>query len=95
MFLTEGDKGLVVKKFNNYFHVDLFVNSKLKPSIRLLCKCRKNIYYQNNLIVVGDKVNIGAIDIKQKTAIIENLIPRKNLIKRPAVANVTDIYIVH
>ena len=88
-------QGLVTKKFNNFFYVDTLESNRTKVPTRFLCKSRKNVYFKQNLIFVGDKVVISQINLKDKTAIIENLIERKNLLERPSVANISDIYIIH
>ncbi len=87
-------KALVTKKFNNFFHVDLIENKKLLKDSKFLCKSRKNLFFKKNFIVVGDQVTIDKINLNDKTAIIENVIARKNLLDRPSVANISDIYIV-
>jgi len=95
MTLVSTEKGLVTKKFNNFFYVDIFENGEFSGSKRFLCKSRKNIRYQQKNIFVGDIVTISSINYKDKTALIENLIERKNFLNRPAVANISDIYIIH
>jgi len=95
MALFNKKKALVTKKFNNFFYVDIIENNKNeKGRLRFLCKSRKNLYFKNQLIVVGDEVIISEINLAARTAIIENLIERKNYLVRPAIANITDIFIV-
>ena len=86
--------GLVTKKFNEYFLVDLKHNENYKNNGKFLCKVRKSINFKNKIIYVGDQVVITQIDIKRKRAVIENLVTRKNLIERPSVANISNIYII-
>ena len=95
MNLVNFNKGLVTKKFNEFFYVDILENKKIAQNNRFLCKCRKNIKYQQKNIFVGDRVKLNEINHRDKTAIIENLLERKNIINRPAVANISDIYIIH
>ena len=95
MNLVNVKKGLVTKKFNQFFYVDLFEHESNSKYERFLCKSRKNIKYQQKYIFVGDKVILSEINYKDKTAVIENLLERKNIINRPAVANISDIYIIH
>jgi len=95
MSLVDVNKGLVTKKFNEFFYVDLIENKKNLENKRFLCKSRKSIKYQQKYIFVGDKVILSEINFKDKTAVIENLLERKNIINRPAVANISDIYIIH
>ena len=95
MNLVNVNKGLVTKKFNQFFYVDVIENEKNIEHKRFLCKSRKNIKYQQKYIFVGDKVILSEINYRDKTAVIENLLERKNIINRPAVANISDIYIIH
>tara|TARA_B100000886_G_scaffold48161_1_gene29648 strand:+ start:127 stop:495 length:369 start_codon:yes stop_codon:yes gene_type:complete len=85
--------GLVTKKFNDFFLVDLKNQENFTNSMRLLCKVRKAINFKNQLIYVGDEVVIDNIDLKNKRAVIINLKKRKNLLARPSVANISNIYI--
>ena len=95
MNLPSEAKGLVTKKFNNFFYVDIFKDNNLKKIYRFLCKSRKTVFYQNKSIFVGDEVIISELNWTQKTAVIEILLERKNLFDRPSVANISDVYIVH
>ena len=95
MNLVNVNKGLVTKKFNQFFYVDIIENDNNLKYERFLCKSRKNIKYQQKYIFVGDKVILSEINYRDKTAVIENLLERKNIINRPAVANISDIYIIH
>ena len=95
MKLVNVSKGLVTKKFNEFFYVDILVNGKSSEHNRFLCKSRKSIKYQKKYIFVGDLVIVSEINYKDKTAVIENLLERKNILNRPAVANISDIYIIH
>ena len=85
--------GLVTKKFNDFFLVDLKNQENLGNSERFLCKVRKSINFKDQLIYVGDDVVIDNIDLKRKRAIITSLKKRKNLLVRPSVANISNIYI--
>ena len=94
----ESDKeylGLVTKKFNEYFLVDLYLSETFENNKRFLCKTRKSVNFRNKLIYVGDEVLIDSIDLKSKRALIKSLIKRKNFLKRPSVANISNIYVIH
>ena len=95
MNLVNVTKGLVTKKFNDFFYVDVLEAENSSEYKRILCKSRKSIKYQQKCIFVGDKVILGEINYQNKTAVIENLLERKNVINRPAVANISDIYVIH
>ena len=48
--------GLVTKKFNDFFLVDLKNYKDFDISEKFLCKVRKSIYFKDQLIYVGDEV---------------------------------------
>jgi len=85
--------GLVTKKFNEFFLVDLKNKDNFGNSERFLCKVRKSINFKDQFIYVGDEVVIDKIDLKSKRAVIINLKQRQNLLIRPSVANISNIYI--
>jgi len=85
--------GLVTKKFNDFFLVDSIKNENFRNSERFLCTVRKSINFKDKLIYVGDEVVFENIDLKSKRAIITSLNKRKNLLARPSVANISNIYI--
>jgi ribosome biogenesis GTPase len=85
--------GLVTKKFNEFFLVDLKNQDNFANIKRFLCKVRKSINFKDQVIYVGDEVVIDNIDLKSKRAVITSLKKRKNLLVRPSVANVSNIYI--
>ena len=86
--------GLVTKKFNDFFLVDLNSCNDLVGTNKLLCKVRKSINFKNQFIFVGDRVVVNHVDLRNKRAVIESLEKRKNLLKRPSVANISNIYVV-
>ena len=85
--------GLVTKKFNDFFLVDLKNQENSVNSEKFLCKVRKSINFKDQLIYVGDEVLIENIDLKSKRAVITSLKKRKNLLVRPSVANISNIYV--
>ena len=86
--------GLVTKKFNEFFLVDLINQENSANSERFLCKVRKSINFKDQLIYVGDKVLIDNVDLIRKRAMITSLEKRNNLLARPSVANISNIYII-
>ena len=86
--------GLVTKKFNEFFFVDLKNNEYFDSKKRFLCKAKKSVNFRNQNIYVGDYVIIDHIDLKGKRALIKCLIKRKNLLLRPSVANISNIYVI-
>jgi len=85
--------GLVTKKFNDFFLVDLKNKENSGNCEKYLCKVKKSINFKDQLIYVGDEVAIEKIDFKSKRAVITSLKKRKNLLVRPSVANISNIYI--
>ena len=93
MKTTSKNLGLVTKKFNDFFLVDLKNQENFGNIERFLCKVRKSINFKDQLIYVGDEVEIDNIDLMSKRALITSLKKRKNLLVRPSVANISNIYI--
>ena len=85
--------GLVTKKFNQFLLVDLKNQENFGNIERFLCKVRKSMNFKDQLIYVGDEVVIDNIDLKSKRAVITSLQKRHNLLTRPSVANISNIYI--
>jgi len=85
--------GLVTKKFNDFFLVNLKNRENFGDSDKFLCKVKKSINFKDQLIYVGDEVAIEKIDLKSKRAVITSLKKRKNLLVRPSVANISNIYV--
>ena len=63
-------KGLVTKKFNEFFLVEINQDQYFKNNKKFLCKIKKSINYKNQLVFVGDEVIIYQIDFQSKQAII-------------------------
>ena len=87
-------KGLVTKKFNEFFLVELNDYEKFESNKKFLCKIKKSVNFRNQLVFVGDEVILHQIDLKSKRAIIESLVKRTNLLERPSVANISNIYVI-
>jgi len=88
------DLGLVTKKFNEFFLVDLKNKENFGDSEKFLCKVRKSINFKDQFIYVGDQVEIDNIDLRSNRALINSVKKRKNLLLRPSVANVSNIYVI-
>ncbi len=93
MSIPKDKKGLVTKKFNDFFYVDVYDNVYFSEKKRYLCKCRKSLRFKNDFVCVGDAVTLTEVDDKESTAVISNLLNRNNCLERPAVANISDIYV--
>jgi ribosome biogenesis GTPase len=73
-------EGQIYKIHSDFYYVDNGVNS-------FECKIREVLKKQRERILVGDFVEF-------EDGVIKNIIPRKNFIKRPSVANIDQIIIV-
>ena len=58
------------------------------------CKLRLNLKKQHAEVFVGDFVEIDEINNKSKQGFISKILPRKNFMPRPKVANIDKLIIV-
>ena len=94
MVIDKKLKGLVIKKFSNFYLVEIKQHDNLNFKNKFLCKIRKSVHFRNQLVFVGDEVILNQIDLNTKRGIIESLIDRTNLLERPSVANISNIYVI-
>tara|TARA_S200000501_G_scaffold199994_1_gene188195 strand:- start:200 stop:1114 length:915 start_codon:yes stop_codon:yes gene_type:complete len=87
-------KGLVIKKFNEFYLVELNKDKNIDFKKIFLCKIKKSVNFRNQFVFVGDEVILNQIDLKSKRASIESLVERNNLLERPSVANISNIYVI-
>ena len=87
-------KGLVTKKFNQFFLVELSHHEEKEFNNKFLCKIRNSVNFKNQLVFVGDEVIVYQVDLKSKRGIIKSLVKRNNLLERPSVANISNIYVI-
>ncbi|MDC3182875.1 ribosome small subunit-dependent GTPase A [Prochlorococcus sp. AH-716-B23] len=87
-------KGLVTKKFNEFYLVELDKDVTSVINKKFLCKIKKSVNFRNQFVFVGDEVIIHQIDSQSKRATIESLVKRNNLLERPSVANISNIYVI-
>ena len=78
------EEGRVIKAYNSFFYVQ--TNTEL-VSCKLRGKFKKTRKSQG--VVPGDKVLIGRLP--DGTGVVEEQLPRESLLRRPAVANVTQV----
>lgn len=78
-------KGIIIKNISNLYKVEVEDNI-------FLCEARGKFKKNGITPVVGDRVQINLVD-KQK-GIIEEILERSNYIKRPRIANLTQIVFV-
>ena len=94
MIIDKELRGLVIKKFGDFYVVEIKQHENLEFNNKFLCKIRKSVNFRNQLVFVGDEVILNQIDLKSKRGIIESLVKRTNLLERPSVANISDIYVI-
>ncbi len=78
-------EGIIVKALSGFYYVELEDNI-------YECKARGNFRKNGISPLVGDRVNITIID--EKHGVIEQILKRKNELKRPPVANIDKLFIV-
>ena len=87
-------KGLVTKKFNEFYLVELDKDETSVVNKKFLCKIKKSVNFRNQFVFFGDEVIVYQIDLQSKRATIESLVKRNNLLERPSVANISNIYVI-
>lgn len=80
-------KGQIYKIHSDFYYVN-FENEIYE------CKIREILKKQKIKILVGDFVQCGEINLAKHTAVIEKVLPRKNFLTRPSVANVEQVVII-
>lgn len=80
-------QGKIINNISNIYYVET------KEKI-YTCNARGKLKIMENVPVVGDNVEIEIINSEKKEAIIEKIILRQNYIKRPKIANITQMIFV-
>lgn len=80
-------KGIIINNISNMYQVE--VNNKI-----INCNARGKLKKEDITPVVGDIVEIEIIDKEKLLGIINNIQSRKNYIKRPKIANLSQIIFV-
>lgn len=80
-------RGIIIKNVTNTY----FINSESKI---YECSARGKFKQMDISPTVGDNVKIEVIDEKNKKAIIDEIEERKNYIRRPKIANISEIIFV-
>ncbi len=94
MIIDKKLKGLVIKKFSDFYLVEIKQHEDFEFNNKFLCKIRKSVNFRKQLVFVGDEVILNQIDLNTKRGIIESLVKRNNLLERPSVANISNIYVI-
>lgn len=87
-------KGQILKIHSDFYYVKLSDNAVPKNTAIFECKIREVLKKQKQKVLVGDFVQCAEININKKTAVIEKILPRKNFLTRPSVANVEQVVII-
>lgn len=80
-------KNQVYKIHSDFYYVNF--NNEIYE-----CKVREILKKQKEKVLVGDFVELGEVNANKKTAVIEKVLPRKNFLTRPSVANVEQVVII-
>lgn len=85
--------GLVVALQANYCSVALEASAP-GATDRLLCTRRSRLGHQGLQVCVGDRVRLEGVDWGGRRAAVVEVAPRRNLLARPSVANVSRVLVV-
>ena len=77
--------GLIIKALSGFYYVSV-------EDTVYECKPRGVFRKNNDDIFVGDMVEISLLP--QDKGVIENVLPRKNFLSRPPVANIDKMFII-
>lgn len=77
-------KGRVIKNYNGYYYVDVGRDN--------LVECRRRGKLLKAKILVGDELEIT--ELENDKGVIEAQLPRRNQIRRPAVANLDQLMVI-
>lgn len=81
--------GQILKIHSDFYYVKFADNANVFE-----CKIREVLKKQKEKVLVGDFVQCAEINQKKQTAVIEKILPRKNFLTRPSVANVEQVVII-
>ncbi len=85
-FVQEGEfgsmNGTIIKAISSFYYVDTGKDN-------FVCKARGIFKKEKITPLVGDKVEFSIVEAEKKEGIVEKILPRKNTLLRPPVANVT------
>lgn len=80
-------KGQIYKIHSDFYYVNF--NNEIYE-----CKIREVLKKQKEKVLVGDYVQCSEINATKHNAVIEKILPRKNFLTRPSVANVEQAVII-
>lgn len=80
-------KGIIIRAISSFYYVEI-------GSSVYECKARGIFKHRSEQLYVGDWVEIEVLDEENKKANIVAVLPRRNKLKRPPIANVTQAILV-
>ena len=83
--MTTSSTGVIIKTYNSYYYV-------VSEDTITACKLRGRFKKERYSLLVGDKVIFNKLE--DDTGVIEEILPRNTMLKRPLVANVDQVIIV-
>ena len=89
-------QGKIIRGIGGFYYVHIADSSKKEVSISGLYECKAKGIFRNQNIkpLVGDNVEVEILDSEKKLGNIQKILPRKNALIRPAVANVDQAVVV-
>lgn len=79
--------GLITKIFSDFYYVKV-------DDILLECKVREILKKTKTSVLVGDRVRLEEVNKQSNQAAIVEVLPRRNVVPRPAIANVDKVIVV-
>ena len=81
-------EGKIIKGIAGFYYVHA------KDGIIYACRAKGIFRKDNQKPLVGDNVEITVLDAKEKEGNLIRILPRKNFLIRPAVANVDQAFVI-
>lgn len=81
------NQGIIIENISNIFKI-------ICKNELYICDARGKLKKDDIKPVVGDKVNFEITKMEEKTGVIEEILPRENYIKRPKIANISQMVLV-
>lgn len=80
-------QGIIIENISNIFKI-------ICENELYICDARGKLKKEDIKLVVGDNVNFEIKKLEEKTGVIEEILPRENYIKRPKIANISQMVLV-
>jgi len=86
--------GQILKIHSDFYYVKFAEDANFGVAKIFECKIREVLKKQKVKVLVGDFVECAEINTTRHTAVIQKVLPRKNFLTRPSVANVEQVVII-